>query len=505
MKAFVIAQWKVIAASAALFIIIGGGVLWHRAHVKSAGEAAEKIVREVAVVPVGELSGSTALPVVGTIRSQNEAQIRAESSGSITRLNYTLGDPVGAGQIIADIENSAQRAALLQAEGALEAAKASVPLLETSLDAAKSTSVNTLLSAYAAVGGSITDTADQMFSSPGTATAQFNITVSNSQAKVNVESIRLQLQPILKRQASVGPSLSVRSDLTTELATTEREVRQVRDFMDALTVALNSAISSPALSDTTIATYKANVSAARTLLTTSLSAIVSARASLETAQKNLAGSGSDGLSASHATLKQAQGSYNAALANLEKTIIRSPISGTINTLSINLGDFVAAFQQVAFVSNNGSLEAITYVTEEDRPSLSVGDEARIEKTIRGTIARIAPAIDPLNHKIEVRIAVPKEAVHITNGQSVQIELTRKNTSTISGPFSIPISALKMTSDAAFVFTLDDKNALVPHEVKTGPLSGDKIEIESGVTALMRIVVDARGLKEGDVVQVASSI
>ena len=494
-------NWKVSAAVAAFLAILVGGLIWHAGHSSSSAEdITPTIVREVVVKSVAELSGTSAtLPVVGTIRSEHEAQIRAESGGSIVSLNNKLGDFVIAGHTIAETENSSQRAALLQAEGALDAAKASVPIFETSLDSAKGGALTTLLSAYATVDSAITNTADQMFSNPDSANLQFTPTVANSQAKLNVENMRISLRATLDRETAVKSTLSKNSDLMREFSLAETELRRTRDFTDQLLVALNSAVSSPSLSDATIATYKANVTAARSSLTSSLTAITSASAGIENATNNLNGNGGGtDVSSSQAALKQAQGAYNAALANLDKTIIRSPISGSINNLSIHLGDFVSAFQQVAVVSNNGSLEAVTYVTEEDRSSLSVGSVASIEGSATGTIARVAPALDPVNHQIEVRIALPRDA-HFANGQSVHIDLSRSNPVSAHGSTRLPISSLKMSSDGTFVFTLNEKNELVAHAIKTGDLSGDTIIILDGVSPDMNIVVDARGLKEGDTV------
>ena len=81
--------------------------------------------RTVTVAPVSELANNdSGLPLLGTVTSVSEATIRSESSGKLTRVYKQLGDTVVAGQVIAEFENSGERASVLQAEGAYDAAKA---------------------------------------------------------------------------------------------------------------------------------------------------------------------------------------------------------------------------------------------------------------------------------------------------------------------------------------------------------------------------------------------
>jgi multidrug efflux pump subunit AcrA (membrane-fusion protein) len=52
-----------------------------------------------------------------------------------------------------------------------------------------------------------------------------------------------------------------------------------------------------------------------------------------------------------------------------------------------------------------------------------------------------------------------------------------------------------------IFTVDYENKLVSHDVKIGRLLGDRVEILSGLTNDMKIVEDARGLRDGEIVVV----
>ena len=480
----------------------------------------ENTIREVRVASVSELmGGGSALSAVAEIQSVNEAKISPEMGGRIVRVRATLGDRVAAGQILAEIENASQRAAVLQAEGIFEAAKAALSkvqggtreeqlsILETAVDGAKGSVVTTLLSAYGTMNSSIEGGTDQMFNGIEMGQINFIVPTSNQQTELELEHQRDKFITVLSRENANAKSLTKNSDLETELSTTEAELRTARTFMDTILKALADAIPNDNITASEIATFKSEATAARAALTASLSAVAGARSALEVAKKNLeqgvTGAQSQDVAGATAAVKQAQGSYNAALANLEKTILRSPISGTLNNFTIKLGDTVAPSQQVAIVSNNNALEGIMYVTEEDTNRIAVGQKVSLEGDIQGTITKIAPALDPVTRRIEVRIGLPADA-KIGNGESVRVTIAKDPLAkeTVTGPLTIPITALRMEANRSLVFAVEN-NLLVAKEVEIGKLSGDSVQISSGLTLDSEIVVDARGLKEGKEVKIGS--
>ncbi len=399
MMQWILSLGRLKLALGAVGVLVLGVVGVHFLTTSSPADVAQVHTPSVDVKSVAELSADAVpLSVAGTVTSRSEATVRTQKSGQITRLYRALGDSVGAGSVVAEFEDASERAALLQAQGAVDAAQANLDkvqkgtrteqlaILQAALDGARSGAVNTLLSAYASVDNAIHGTTDAFFSNPEGTVPHFNIPTSNSQLRTTVENERGTLRPILTREASKNNSLSAVDDLTVELTNTETEVRSIRDFLDDIVATLNVAIPDPnTYSAATIATYLSNTATARTSMSTTLSAIASARQALQTAQKNeeqgITGAQPEDIAGAQAALTQAQGSLAAARANLEKSIIRAPISGTINSLSLKTGDYVNVSTPVLTVANNGALEVLAYVTEgdarvspqvltEERPALS---------------------------------------------------------------------------------------------------------------------------------------
>ena len=421
-------------------VVIVGGVVYTTLAPKTATDDVppEEAPSSVSLIPVSEYTQGSANSVN---TAGSEVVVRAETAGKIVQV-LPVGTRVSQNTTIAQFENASQRAALLQAEGSLEAAEASlaktqggprsekIAILEAAYESAQSASVTTLLSAYGTVDSAVRDTTDQMFSNPEGNAPTLIFSSSNQQRRTDTANQRVSLNSILDRQSNISTSLSSGSDLEVELATAENEVRQTRVFIDALIASLNEAIATGGVTNANIASYKSAATAARTSLTTSLSAIASTRASLETAKQNreegITGSENTDVAAAFATVKQAQGAYNAALATYQKSIVRAPVSGTVVSCNASLGDV-----------------------------LSVGSDVCRVKTVSAAV----------------------------NNQ-----------------FTLPLSAVKYSPTGAFVFIVTSDSALEAIPVTTGLVTANGLTVV-GLLGDEHIVNDVRGLKAGQTVRI----
>ncbi len=474
---------------------------------------------QVTVASVASLSNLEGdFPLIGTVTSVSEATLRSEGSGKLVRVYKKLGDIVYAGGVIAEFENSAERASLLQAEGVYEQAKASRDITSlnsgqatNSLIDTKSQALNTIVNTYTTLDDAVHGKTDSAFREPQFAQAKFLLSVPDANLVNTLESKRKAIETMLVAREMRNNTITTSSDLIVELATTQSEVQIIKQYLDDLFTAYTKALPDSSFSQASIDAGKANVQSARQSVAGALSAVIASRASIvasitanqiagnQTSEKSGAQASSD------AQVKQALGAYNGALSRLEKTVIRSPITGTLNSLSIRTGDYIGAFTQVAVVSNNGALEVLSFVTEDDAKRIIVGAPVMINNSVAGTITRIASAIDQTTKKIEVRIGIRDAKSSLINGQSVRITITKDKKVTTTkkpvGPLVIPISALKLTPRGASVFTVTASGTLSALPVKEGAILGEQIQILEGLVGSEVIVTDARGLKEGNKVEV----
>ena len=488
--------WGKVALVIASLVVIAGAYYLIKGSTTPAPAEAVRL-RTVSIAKISDLENNTTpLPLIGEVKSLSEASIRSESGGSITRLYRKLGSYVAQGAIIAEIDNASQRAALLQAEGILESAQAGVDKSGKLFSETKKSAFNAVRSVYSSNDDIVRSKLDVVFRNPTSDLPVYIYLATDSNLVNKVQNSRVQIRQILAAETARDSALSENSDLQSEIKKATEETRLLKDYVDDISALLNASIPSNSYTQAAIDAHGAVSSAARSIVSGSLASLAASSQALIAAQTS--GDAPSNASASDAAIKTAQGAYNAANASLEKTIIRAPISGTLNNLSIKLGDFVSPSQEVAVVSNNGSLEIVAFITPEDRRQINVGTAVLIEREYKGSVTSVAPAIDPITKKIEIKISFAGKTNNLTNGESVHLDIARaaKKTSSKAATVAIPISAVKIQSDGSVVFTVDETHHLVAQPVTTGVLIGDKIQILSPISADTMIVTDARGLKNG---------
>lgn len=470
--------------------------------------------REVRLAIVSSLSDkSENFPILGTVTSVSEAVIRSESSGKLTRVYKNLGDKVVAGELIASFENSGESASLLQAEGAYDAAKASRDIATLSgnnttsgLQDTKNTALNTLGISFNSLDDAVRVKTDGSFTDAKTENCTLSLTVSDANLTYSLQDQRKQIEVILKKRGEKNRGVTTDGDLISELSAAEKEAQTIKSYLDDLAKAYSKAVPSQTFNQIAIDSGKALVSAARSETTGAISSLQGAKTALNTAltQKNIAdktAGNNAGSGTADANIKQALGAYNAAQSRYKKTLLRSPLSGTLNSLSIKTGDFVTAFTQVGVVSNNGALEIKAYVGEDDAKKTTIGESGLATSNnsqAKVIVTKVAEALDPVTKKIEVRLAFTDTKVSLINGETVAVSLesgNTKNSAATPSPIRIPLSALKMTPDGALAFTVENgKTKQI--KVTEGAIFGESIEIKSGLSRDTAIVLDARGLRDG---------
>jgi len=468
--------------------------------------------KTVSLAAVGNMKGGdTSLSILGTVESTHEARLQAEASGRVTSVRVHLSDVVGAGTVLATIENSRESAVLLQAQGAYEAARAGANAGDVGLaqaeraeKEARTAAQNTYRSAFTTADSVVHSTLDQLFSSASTPLPGLRIDGRGSADALNAE--RVAVGTLLASWRTEVESDQNGNNAEMLLASADTNTRRIASFATSLSnlYAKDIEVKSGIPSD--LMAVGPQLTAARGQLDGTLAALSGSRSALSGAATALAQakiSAQDGTaSLTDAQLTQALGALRLAQANYEKTIVRTPIGGTVQSLTIKEGTSIALGQPAAIVSNESAREIVAYVSESDAALYSVGTKVMIENSIEGVVTQVASAIDPLTKKVEVRIGMNDDKNLLTNGQSVTVTAKATTATAVADTtLRLPIIALKMTPDGAIVFTVDNDKKLVQHAVVLGAILGDTVVIASGIDASTSIVTDARGLRAGETVTV----
>lgn len=450
--------------------------------------------KSVTVARVGDMAAGSSFRVVGTVEAVSEAKLQTEASGRITNVAVKLGDWVAAGTVIASIENSRERASLLQAEGMYDAVTAQSAQSEVGLDEARVGVENVYRKAFTTSEVAMNNLVDELFSDATSQISGFRLDANGR--TLELVNTRRELRAMLAAwSADVAGNFALASPESL-LRTAEQNTILINDFVTELAQIVVAQDPTTAFPEATLSSYESRFENTRGALNAMLADISHARSAYEQAALSASGMTT---SLSDAQLKSALGSLRAAQANYEKTLVRTPIAGTVNALYLKAGEFVGPNAPAALIANNGALEIKTAVSEEDSALLHVGDTVSIDRKATGTIARIAPGIDPLTGKIEVRITIT-DALGLKNGSTVGISFSEQE-EVAGADITVPIVAIKMLPSSPVVFSMNDEQKLVAHPVVLGEVRGSVVVVSEGLTRDMEIISDARGMQAGETVEV----
>jgi membrane fusion protein (multidrug efflux system) len=467
----------------------------------------------VTLTSAASVAASQSGVFIGTVRAISEAQIQTEVAGRVTSVRVQPGDVIPAGAIIATLENDAEAAAVLQAEGAYEQAVANAAISAVSVSDAENTlqqAIDAAFNAATTLHGVVldlrSDELDALVADPNNVYRSGSVLL-RSKAQ-HIYTVENNFKALPERLTQLQSELAAPRTLNQGELVLDSSVGII-NVVDTITSNLRDLIQDDEL-DTQ---FDAEEAAFLAALSTVESQINAQRSSLRNAQGQLDSAGqalnraelaasTNEVSVADGQVKAALGSLRAAQAQLAKTILRSPIAGTVNDVAVNAGDFIGSFTPVAEVANNGSLEVQFFVTDRDASQLTVGQDVLVAGTATGTIVSIAPAVNAATQKTEVRAAI--NSTNLTNGSSVRVQPTvTEEIAAASGSIRLPITAVRFTANNGFVFIVTEENTLESRPVELGSILGSTVEILSGIDADTRVVADARGLAAGATVTVAN--
>jgi multidrug efflux pump subunit AcrA (membrane-fusion protein) len=496
----------------------------------------EQRVPNVTVNSVAVLSSETdPLVLLGEVRSVSQAELRAQRPGEVTQVYVRPGQFVKAGAILTETANQSERAAVLSAQGMLAAAKAQLQKVtagarpedktssivqsqaaQVSLETAKQSARSAYSQAYTLAQDAIFAQADDFFSNPYTVDPSFRIRSASFDEKQVIEKERVEIAKILDRWKQSTATTISDDALDTRLMEAEKDLERIKMFLNSISSYISEQTIDADLSGATKSAQEATVLGARSNISNAQNIIHGARNGLTAAQSGsqvaslssdviLSGARSEDVATAQAGVTQAQGALAGAYAQLENTIIRTPISGTVSTLNVARGDFVNSFDVVAVVANEGALEVEVFVSDVARARVTVGSPVLIDGQYQGMVTTVSPGLDPVTKKSRVTIGITGDA-ELSNGSYVEVALLdeslEKKVSEVEkngSKFTIPISAIKVLPQGFAVFTVRDDNTLEARAITEGPILGSKMLVSEGLTPDLKIVTDVRGLSEGDVV------
>ncbi|MDB5239295.1 MAG: family efflux transporter subunit [Candidatus Parcubacteria bacterium] len=462
-----------VAAGAILLVAVATTAIAGRmAGQKAATDSSGSNIKRVSLVEVASFrSGTSTISADGVVEAQSQADLKSQVGAPISRINVSIGDSVAAGQVILELENSDIKAQLSQVQGQYGSTREST--------------IEKIRDAYLKADDAVHTQIDQLILNTVNPRPKFYTYVFDPALGNRIRDNRADLDNVFRAwSASTNGLSATSSDADIQVALSRSQTS-----LDKITVLLNDM--------TKVLSDAANVVTSSDLPTVNsmLAIVTSARSSISGAKQSL----------SSATVGIAQAGVQNLQAQLDKTIIRSPISGKIAALPLRTGEFAGPGTLLATVVGGSGIQVKAYASGEDLSRLKVGAPALIQNTIPGVVTSVAPSVSTVNRKVEINIKISNPSTaNLVVGQNVQarIQADRPVASTANPTaYTLPIQDVKIIPGEAYVFTVGADSKAVKHPVTLGPIRGDFLEVTAGLTDDMKIVSPIYEIEEGQELRV----
>ena len=258
------------------------------------------------------------------------------------------------------------------------------------------------------------------------------------------------------------------------LSKAESHLKVIRDFLLDAMDALEKANS---LSASTLDSYKANVTTARTNINTALTNISDQKQSINLQGANIV--------SEEVSIRSYEASVGNIEAQIEKTILRSPINGIITKQDAKVGEIaVANSVLVSILSSIYEVEA--FIPEVDIAKIKIGDSAKVTLDAYGREAIFEAkviSVNPAETMVE-GVATYKTTLRLDSGDkpvksgmtaNLDILTAQKNDALI-----IPQRAITSANGDKFV-----------------DIGGTTVKVITGLRGSDGNIEILEGLKEGD--------
>lgn len=498
----------------------------------------EKVNVEVQTPQSGEVTLDT--DYIGTVSPEQQVYVVPLVSGTVTQVNYAVGDTVKEGDVLFRIDDEAAqlqmdnaRAAYSQAQAGVNAATGGARHLQ---NYQTEQGIDSMEDSLDQVRDSIKDMESQI-DTLGTQETQLSQAVTAAQANVAAKNQALAQEQLklesLQKAAEAGNASSAGS--TTEAGTGSTGTAESGGTAAGETGAASGTAGSGTVSgtaeaagttgstgatasDLAIQEQKTKVATAQLELTQAQEALSQAQSGLSAAKsgKSQLESALDTTKTQKDTLKdnlnttketyeitknevypQTDATYAAQLAQanvglesaqyqMDMYTIKAPISGQIESISVEKDTMASAGNPAYVISNKDSMTVTFNVAEKAKNELKVGDAVEVERggeTFAGTITEVGTMAGPQTRLFQVKASVIGAGDKLPSGVSVKVHATTQREQ--SG-LVIPYDAVYFSAGDAYVYCVEN-GKLVKTPITVGLMNDNEVSVEDGLNAESQVV------------------
>ena len=207
-----------------------------------------------------------------------------------------------------------------------------------------------------------------------------------------------------------------------------------------------------------------------------------------------------------AALEAARERYEAARKLYKPFPVASPVDGVVTLRKIDIGENVAARQNLLSVADLNRLVVKTAVSEKYSGQIAKGQGVKVKiegagGTFDGQISLVSPGINTESRTSDIEIKLPQSA-RLRPGMAAEVELVVAGS---QNAIVLPQDALVVKPNGSkVVFVIEDSKAVMT-KVETGIEANEKIEITKGLKFGQAVAIAGQeNLKDGAQVKIAGA-
>lgn len=429
--------------------ILGGSMLLTGCGSTQAADSqttASQVVVDMQQAQTGNLTLQNSF--VGTISAQETVYVIPFASGTVTEVNYQVGDTVNAGDVLFRIDDDSAQLQLRQAQLSNTSAQQQVAMangssqqatdlqLEGSLVSSESSYKNAQLSYYQlkdkydTVNGQCEDLEDAIEGLQAGIAAGGIVSGGNA---VTVSQLQTQLEEAQTNLVT----------LQTTRDTLKENLRQAEVGYEAAEKGLDITEKSKALTQGAVR--------------------------------------QDTKAQSNTSLEMAQLGVDSAELALSYYTVTAPISGVIQSRSVEVNGIAASSSPAFTIANENSMTVTFQVSEAVKNTFQVGDTITVERTggeYVGHITEIGVAVNQQTGLFQIKANVEADGSILPSGVSVKITA---DTYEADNAILIPYDAVYYDTDGSYVYLCVDGKAVKKY-VTTGIFDDTTIAVTEGINA-----------------------
>lgn len=445
-------------------------------------------------------SGNDFVSTTGLVTSRGQVDLKSQFSAPVREVYGPIGREVEQGEVIVELENADVLAQLEQAEASLDLANSQFENSGISKASSRSSAIDKVRDSYVKGYDVVISQIDPLLFNHDGNGGRLTSLIVDTKLSNRISMTRIDLITIFKKWKSASDKLdesSSDSEINSALVYSIQNLNIIDKLLGDISQVLNdSAVYSSGDFSTFLSTWKGVVSGTRSTISGTISATIASQLAFNSSNTAYNSSSQAQVALASAGLRNLEAQY-------AKTIIRSPITGRIASLPLDVGELVSPGQIIATVIGEQGLEVKAYTSGDDINKIKVGARVLVNGIDVGEVLSVAPSISSANRKVEVKIALDDATTTqtLTVGETVQVkikaEVESQNLENKSSLYKLPIQDIKIEPGEAYVLTVDSDNKVTKNPVILGEVDGDFVQVIQGLTSGMSIISPVYELDLGE--------